>query len=173
MKVVEPSKVYRLLYPSVPAVVACYDGGRVYAMPAVSVVSLSNDPPLIGVSFSREHATYKAILRAGKFSVSWLGLEKVDAVEYLGKAQAVKDKLKGAGLRHAKGRVLDVPVIDGSAAVLECSLSARCPFGDHELLVGKVKEARASGDFRDYWRFEEYKPILYAGSPERFRTYDR
>ena len=174
MNAVEPSKVYRLFYPSVPAVVACNDAGKTYAMPAVSIISLSNEPALVGISSSPGHATHGAVLRAGRFSVSWLGSRFVRAVETLGTAPSTSDdKLKLAGLRHTKGRVLDVPVIEGSAAVLECSLAGRHALGDHELLVGRVEEARAARDFRDYWRFKEYKPILYAGSPGRFMTYGR
>jgi len=174
MKKVGLSKAYRLFYPSVPVIVACTDGGRVYAMPAVSVVSLSSDPALVGVSSSPSHATHGAILRAGKFSLSWLGSGRVRAVEALGTTRATtKDKLRSAGLAHGKGKVLDVPVIEGSFAVMECSLAGREHFGDHELLVGKVVQARAAADFRGYWRFKEYKPILYAGSPDGFTTYGK
>jgi flavin reductase (DIM6/NTAB) family NADH-FMN oxidoreductase RutF len=174
MNTVEPSKVYRLFYPSVPAIVACNDGGKTYAMPVVSIISLSNEPSLVGVSSSPSHATHGAVLRAGRFSVSWLSSRFVRAVETLGTAPSTSDdKLKLAGLKHGKGRLLDVPVIEGSSAVLECSLAGRQPFGDHELLVGRVEEARAASDFGDYWRFRGYRPILYAGSPGRFRTYRR
>lgn len=83
-----------------------------------------------------------------------------------------RDKLSDAGLGHRRGRKLDVPVIQGSVAALECTLWMRKRFGDHVLIVGKVEEALASKDFKDYWSFKSYKPILYAGWQGRLATYD-
>jgi len=164
MNVVDPSKAYRLLYPAVPAIVACNDKGLVYAMPAVSVVSLSNHPALVGVSSSPEHSTSAEIAKVKSFSVSWLDASRAEAVRVLGTTTHTStDKLKAAGLQHSRGRVLDVPLLDEAVATLECSLYARQTLGDHELLVGRVLEARASDDFQEYWRFDSYKPILYSG----------
>lgn len=164
MKPVHASKVYRLLYPAVPAIVSCSDGEMVYAMPVVSIMSLSNTPPLIGVSSSPQHSTHQAIVRAGRFSVSWVNESLSGALEVLGTtSHKAPDKLRSAGLEHRRGRTLDVPVIEGAAAELECSLEARQATGDHELLVGRVRDARAIDDFHGYWRFRTYKPVLYAG----------
>jgi flavin reductase (DIM6/NTAB) family NADH-FMN oxidoreductase RutF len=173
MRPVEPSKVHRLFYPAVPVIVSCGEGGAVYAMPAVSVVSLSDDPPLVGVSSSPSHATHQAVLRVGRFSLSWVDASQVKALEVLGTTgHGVPDKLRAAGLGHSRGRKLGVPVVDGASASLECSLDARQPLGDHELLIGRVHEARATEDFRGYWRFESYRPVLYAGiQGGSFRTY--
>jgi flavin reductase (DIM6/NTAB) family NADH-FMN oxidoreductase RutF len=58
-------------------------------------------------------------------------------------------------------------------ATLECSLYARQTLGDHELLVGKVQDARAIDDFQEYWRFQAYRPLLYSGIQEgSFKTYE-
>lgn len=164
MNPVDLSKVYRLFYPAVPAVVGCNDKGLVYAMPAVSIMSLSNSPPLVGVASSPGHSTSAAISKVKAFSVSWLDSSKAEAVRVLGTtSHAAMDKLKAAGLEHSRGKVLDVPLLVDAAATLECSLYARQTLGDHDLFVGRVLEARASDDFQEYWRFEGYKPILYAG----------
>jgi flavin reductase (DIM6/NTAB) family NADH-FMN oxidoreductase RutF len=173
MSPVDLSKLYRLLYPAVPAIISCSDRSLVYAMPVVSVVSLSNSPPLIGVSSSPEHSTHKAIINARCFSLSWVDASLVRAVEVLGTtAHSTVDKLQAAGLKHRRGSALDVPIIEGSVASLECSLYARQTLGDHELLVGRVLEARASEDFQEYWKFQTYSPILYAGTKEgSFKTY--
>jgi flavin reductase (DIM6/NTAB) family NADH-FMN oxidoreductase RutF len=164
MNPVDPSKAYRLLYPQVPAIIACYDGGLVYAMPVTSIIALSSDPPLMGVSSSQDHATYGAILNAGCFSLSWVDASMIRSVEALGtKPHRAPDKLQSAGLKHSRGRTLDVPTIEGAVAGVECSLYSRHTFGDHDLLVGKVLEAGASEDFHDYWRFQSYSPVLYTG----------
>jgi flavin reductase (DIM6/NTAB) family NADH-FMN oxidoreductase RutF len=97
----------------------------------------------------------------------------VRSLEVLGTtSHSLPDKLMAAGLKHSPGRKLDVPIVEGAAASLECSLDARQPLGDHELLIGRVHEARASEDFREYWTFESYRPVLYAGTQDgSFQTY--
>jgi flavin reductase (DIM6/NTAB) family NADH-FMN oxidoreductase RutF len=173
MSPVDPSKVYRLLYPEVPAIISCDDRGLVYAMPVVSIMSLSNIPPLIGFSSSPEHATHQAIINLRSFSVCWVDASLVRSLEVLGTTPySTGDKLHSAGLKHTRGKALNVPIIEGSVAALECSLYARQKLGDHELLVGKVQEARAVEDFQEYWKFETYHPVLYAGTQGgSFRTY--
>jgi len=173
MNPVDPSKVYRLLYPAVPAIISCNDRGLVYAMPVVSVISLSNSPPLIGVSSSPTHSTHQAIVAAGCFSLSWVGASLIRSLEVLGTTpHSAADKLQSAGLRHTHGKTVDVPIIEGAVASVECSLYERRSLGDHELLVGKVQDARASEDFQEYWRFQTYSPVLYSGMKEgSFRTY--
>jgi len=173
MNPVDTSKVYRLLYPAVPAILGCSDRSLVYAMPVVSMISLSNDPPLIGVASSPEHSTHQAIVSMRCFSLSWVDASMVRALELLGTTpHDAVDKLHSAGLKHARGRTLDVPIVEGAVASVECTLYARQTLGDHELLVGKVQDARASDDFQEYWRFKKYDPVLYAGIQEgAFKTY--
>jgi len=173
MNPVDPSKVYRLLYPAVPAIMSCNDRGLTYAMPVVSIISLSNSPPLIGVSSSPSHSTHQAIMSVKSFSLSWVDASLVRSLEVLGTTpHSAVDKLSSAGLKHTRGRSLDVPIVEGAVAALECSLYARQSLGDHELLVGMVQDARASDDFEDYWKFQTYNPVLYAGiQGGSFRTY--
>lgn len=173
MNPVDASEVYRLLYPAVPVIVSCSDGEAVYAMSVVSIMSLSNDPPLVGVSSSPSHSTHRAIVKAGRFSVAWVGAQLWGALEFLGTTPHTEtDKLRSAGLRHRRGKRLDVPVVEGAAAVLECSLHSRHATGDHELLVGRVEAGEAIEDFQGYWRFEAYHPVLYAGMQGgSFKTY--
>ena len=173
MNPVDPSKVYRLLYPEVPAILGCNDRGLTYAMPVVSMMSLSNSPALVGVSSSPEHSTHRAIVNVGCFSLSWVDASLVRSLEMLGTTpHAGVDKLRSAGLEHTRGKTLDVPIVEGAVASLECTLYGRQAFGDHELLVGEVRDARASDDFQEYWRFQTYDPVLYTGIQEgSFRTY--
>ena len=175
MNPVEPSKVYRLLYPAVPAIITCSDRGMIYAMPVVSMISLSNNPPLIGISSSPKHATHEAIASVRRFALSWVDASLVRSLEVLGTTpHSPFDKLQSAGLKHTRGQSLDMPIVEGAVASLECSLYARQTLGDHELLVGKVHNAMASDDFQEYWRFQSYSPVLYAGIQDgSFRTYQQ
>jgi flavin reductase (DIM6/NTAB) family NADH-FMN oxidoreductase RutF len=165
MKRVEAAKVYRLFYPAVPVVVAASHKGKTSAMPAISVLSLSNDPALVGISSSPSHATHETVVRAKSMSVSWLDSRYTKVVEALGSYSGggIVDKLEAAGLHYDLGGSPEVPIIREAAAHLVCRLARVQRFGDHNLLVGEVKEARATGDFRDYWTFRLYHPILYRG----------
>lgn len=165
MRNVDLARVYRLLYPTVPAIVAATNAGRTSAMPVVSIISLSNDPSLIGISSSPSHATLQAILRAKRFSVSWLGREYKSAVESLGTSSGweVTDKLTASGLHYRLRGSPSVPLIAESSAYTVCRVHDVRTYGDHELVVGEVVEAKAEPDFDEYWSFRRYSPILYSG----------
>ncbi len=173
MHEVAGSKVYRLFYPSVPVIVAARFDGRISAMPVVSILSVSSSPPRVAFSSSTSHRTYEAIVRSKSFSAVWLDTKFIKSVENLGTSSSgtAPDKLGSAGLTHHGGRVLDVPVIDGASAVLECSVSEVRTLGDHDLVVGEVMVAYAEEDFADYWAFKGYSPILYSGMVDGFRVY--
>jgi flavin reductase (DIM6/NTAB) family NADH-FMN oxidoreductase RutF len=165
MKKVAASKAYRLFYPAIPVVVAASYRGKTSAMPAVSIISLSNKPALIGISSSPSHATYGTIVKAKSMSVSWLDRRYAQTVEALGTKSGteIPDKLGAAGLHHELKGSPEVPVIREASAYLACALAGVQRFGDHHLIVAEVKEARASEDFSDYWAFKVYHPILYSG----------
>jgi flavin reductase (DIM6/NTAB) family NADH-FMN oxidoreductase RutF len=169
MKRVAASKVYRLFYPAVPVVVAASHKGKTSAMPAVSVISLSSEPTLIGISSSPSHDTHATVVRAGCLSISWLDRRYASAIEALGNTSGswVVDKLRAAGLHYSLGGSPEVPVIEEAAAYLVCTLHGVRKFGDHELLVAQVREARSIADFRDYWSFRDYHPYLYSGMGRR------
>jgi len=170
---VDPSLVHRLFYPQVPLVLSARSGRRVSAMPVVSYASVSDSPPLVAVSCARGGYTCKLALKAKSFSLCVLDRSHGDAISRLATVSGakVKDKLADAGLEYRKGTRLNVPIIEGAFASLECSLAFRKTFGDHVLLVGEVKVAAASGSFRDFWDFHTYRPLLYTGWQGRLTTY--
>ena len=169
---VDPSLIHRLFYPQVPAVLSAMVGKRVSAMPVVSYTSVSDTPPMVAVSSVPSHYTCKLVLEAGCFSLCILDRDNAGAIARLGSVSGsrVEDKLTDAGLKHSRGEKLKVPVILGSAATLECSLTTKRRFGDHLLLVGEVKSARATDAFDGFWDFSRYRPLLYTGWREGLTT---
>lgn len=165
LRKVDAALAHRLFYPAVPAVLSARSGKTVAAMPVISYSSLSGKPPLFGVSCAKGSFTLDVVRASKEFSVCLLGESHAKAIELLasGRGKAGSDKLEGAGLRHRRGRTVRAPVILGSVAVLECSLQRIVKTGDHVLIVGRVKAALASDDFRAYWSFSSYRPMLYAG----------
>ncbi len=165
LKKVDPALAHRLFYPGVPAVLAARSGKTVAAMPVISYSSLSERPPLFGVSCARDSFTLQVASATKAFSLCLLGEEHVNAIALLAsrKGEEGSDKLSNAGLKHRKGSRLGAPVIIGASAALECSLRRSLRTGDHVLLVGRIEAALATSDFGGYWRFRSYHPLLYAG----------
>jgi flavin reductase (DIM6/NTAB) family NADH-FMN oxidoreductase RutF len=170
---VNPAFVHRLFYPQVPAVLSARHSGKVSAMPVVSYASVSETPPLVAVACNPASFTCKLALRAAAFSLCVLDRSHAAAISRLATTSGtmVRDKLTDAGLEHGIGTKLDVPVIAGAEATLECSLHSKKKFGDHLLLVGLVEAASASDAFNEFWDFRKYKPLLYAGWRGRLSTY--
>lgn len=118
--------------------------------------------------------TLKLALASKAFSLSLLDRHRIKAMERLGATSGrdLADKLTGVNLSHKKGIELDVPVIRGAEATLECQLQSKKRLGDHVLLVGFVKACYASDKFSDFWDFSRYRPILYTGWREGMMTYE-
>lgn len=173
MKAVDPSLAHRLFYPDVPAVLAASHRESVSGMPVVSFMSLSEQPPIVGVSCAAKSFTLKLAIASGAFTLCILDRKHVRSIAYLASHSGKEgsDKLKASGLRHRWGRRVHAPVISDSVAVLECAPVGRSTIGDHTLLLGFVAAAFASADFQDYWRFKSYRPLLYAGWRGGLTTY--
>jgi len=175
MRDVKGLNVHRLFYPSVPAVLSTSHNKTISAMPVVSFTTLSDSPPLLGVSSLPSHFTHKTVLLSKRFSLCWLDRTDLQGLEFLAShsGRESEDKLRAAGLKHHRGSRLEVPVIDSAVAVLECSLARTLKFGDHEFLIGRVEAAYATEDFREYWEFKKYTPILYTGSRDHLTTLEK
>lgn len=172
---VHPSKIHRLFYPQVPAILSARSKDRVSAMPVVSYAAVSTSPPLIVVACDPRSFTTRLALESRAFSLSILGRGGLKAIEKLALTSGrwVSDKLVECGLAHTSGTELDVPVLRSAEATLECRVHSRRSLGDHVLLVGLVKACYASKKFDGFWNFERYRPILYTGWKDGLTTYPR
>ncbi len=170
---VEPALIHRLFYPQVPALFCAGHGGRVSAMPVVSYMSVSDAPPMVAVACFTGGQTLKLARAAGAFSLCLVDRGLARAVSFLASnsGSRYRNKISSAGLRSAKGRSLNVPVVAGASAVLECRVQSSTGAGDHVLVVGLVEECRASSAFAAYWDYRKYRPILYDGWRGGMKTY--
>lgn len=175
MKSLDTALVHRLFYPVVPALLCASAGKRVSAMPVASYLSISSRPPLVGVACAQGRFTMRLATSSGVFSLCLMDRSMVGSMSYLAShsGRGIADKITAAGLKHSPGRKVSAPVVSGSVAVLECSVHSHRRLGDHYLLVGRVEAAYVSSDFLGYWRFRDYKPILYTGWRKGLRTYGR
>jgi flavin reductase (DIM6/NTAB) family NADH-FMN oxidoreductase RutF len=118
---------------------------------ANAVSSLSLDPPLVLVCFDRASITLAAVLAHGAFVVNVLAAPQ----QHLS-ANFARRGLAAAwdGVRHRPGRT-GSPRLHGVLAALECTVEHRLPGGDHEIVVGRVRDVEtAGGDAVPllYWR---------------------
>ncbi|MGI0090093.1 MAG: flavin reductase family protein [Nitrososphaerales archaeon] len=166
---------YRLLYPQVPAVLAAKsDAETTTAMPVTSIIPVSEEPAKLGVSIRIGLRTDRIMKRAEQFSLNWLDYKKRDLIRKLSSSSKVKkhnDKLRSNNIRYRV--IFEAPVLEDSVAYLVCKKEKTLKIGDHNLYLGKVLGAMAILDFDEYWKFDEYKPILYVGSGQKttFRTF--
>ena len=84
---------------------------------------------------AKTSTSWPRIARAGAFCVNILGEHQ----EAVCRAFAVSGGDKFDGVKWSPG-VTGAPVIDGSLAIVECTLGAIYEGGDHELVTGHVVE---------------------------------
>jgi flavin reductase (DIM6/NTAB) family NADH-FMN oxidoreductase RutF len=124
------------------------DGYR--GLTASSLVSISMEPPMVMVGLEREAATRAAVVEGGAFNVSVLTRsQEFIAERFAGRAPAVDSAWQEVAHRLGTN---GIPLIEGCAAWLECSLVQVHPAGDHDICVGQVRAAvRGTGDPLIVW----------------------
>jgi flavin reductase (DIM6/NTAB) family NADH-FMN oxidoreductase RutF len=115
--------------------------GRPVGTTASAVASLSLEPPLVLACFDLASVTLKAIKGHGAFVVNVLGARQ----RHLS-ANFARRGLAAAweGVRHRSGPT-GSPRLDGVLAVVECTVEHALPGGDHEIIVGRVRQVETSG----------------------------
>lgn len=110
-------------------------GGPPLGLTANSFTSLSLKPPLVIVCVDVRSATLAAIKTSRAFAVSVLseGQRALSNV-FAGKAA---DKFAGVAWRAG---ATGAPLIDGAIGWFDCDLEAVHPGGDHDIVVGRVRD---------------------------------
>jgi flavin reductase (DIM6/NTAB) family NADH-FMN oxidoreductase RutF len=114
------------------------DGG-VHGITVSSFMSLSLEPPLVGVAIgerSRAHAMLPALARYG---VSILAADQAPISDHFAR--------RPVALPDDPFEILDgQPVIRAAVAQLVCLVVNQVPVGDHMLVVGRVEQVRLTAD---------------------------
>ncbi len=108
--------------------------GQPEGITANSFSSLSLDPPLIVWSLRLSSRSFNTYQNATHFAVNILALDQVN----------LSNRFASSGIKRFEGiaytpGLAGVPLLDGCASYLECSLEASYPGGDHVLFVGRVQ----------------------------------
>jgi flavin reductase (DIM6/NTAB) family NADH-FMN oxidoreductase RutF len=122
-------------FPSGLAVVTVNAGGERLGLTVGSLVSLSLEPPLIGIAVSRYAAMHELLRGAGTFGVSLLAADQSALAQHF--ARGVPPIAMWRGIESHDGET-GAPLLDGALGWLECRVEAEHSTGDHTLFVGEV-----------------------------------
>jgi flavin reductase (DIM6/NTAB) family NADH-FMN oxidoreductase RutF len=123
--------------------------GQPVGTTANAVTSVSLDPPLVLVCLDHASSTLAAMRRHGAFVVNVLSApqEHLSANFARRGLAAVWD-----GVRHQPGPT-GSPRLHGALATVECTVQHQLTAGDHEIVVGRVREVVTTG--------QEDTPLLF------------
>lgn len=127
-------------FPSGVAVLTVNEPGERAAVTVGSLVSLSLDPPLVGVSLGVHTPLHALVRDTGAFALSILG-EGQEAVAQHFARGGIPPLALWHGFETRAGD-LGAPLLADAAGWLECRLWSEAPAGDHTFFVGEVVSAR-------------------------------
>jgi flavin reductase (DIM6/NTAB) family NADH-FMN oxidoreductase RutF len=110
-----------------------YEGDRM-GVTLSSLVSLSLDPPLVGISVGKQASCYELLRRAGAFAVSLLGSEQEALARRFAAGHPPIVHWQGVAIRE--GTV--APLVEGGVGWVEALTVAAHDVGDHTFFVGEV-----------------------------------
>jgi len=122
-------------FPAPVAVVTCIDDREEFGLTVGSLVSLSLDPPLVGVSIGKDSARHEPMRNARGFAISLLSEQQAQLAQHLARS-GVPPVALWEGVATRPG--VHGPLLDGALAWLECGTWAEYEAGDHTLFLGEV-----------------------------------
>jgi 3-hydroxy-9,10-secoandrosta-1,3,5(10)-triene-9,17-dione monooxygenase reductase component len=107
-----------------------YEGDRM-GVTISSLVSLSLEPPLIGISIGKQASLYELLRRAGAFSVSVLGGEQEEIALRFASGRPPIVHWDGVSFREGQF----APLIDDALGWIEARTKAEHDAGDHTFFI--------------------------------------
>ncbi len=126
-------------FPAGVAVVTVDLNGQRVGLTVASLVSLSLDPPLVGVAIRRDAALHELLREAGEFAASMLAAGQESLAQHFARGVPPIALWERIPLREAPGP----PQLDGAVGWLRCRSVQEHPTGDHTFFVGQVESAEA------------------------------
>jgi flavin reductase (DIM6/NTAB) family NADH-FMN oxidoreductase RutF len=123
-------------FPTGIAVVTVDVDGERLGLTVGSLVSLSLEPPLVGLAISPQAALHELLRAAGAFAASLLGASQDGLAQHF--ARGVPPIALWHGVATRPGPETGAPLLEGALGWLECRLAAEHPAGDHTFFVGEV-----------------------------------
>jgi flavin reductase (DIM6/NTAB) family NADH-FMN oxidoreductase RutF len=136
----ELRNVMRLIPAPVAVVTVDLEGERL-GLTVASLVSLSLEPPLVGVAIRRTAALHELLRRAGEFGVNVLAEGQEHLAQHFARGVPPIALWQGVSVHDAPGP----PRLEDALAWLRCEVRDEHETGDHTLFAGEVVEADAGG----------------------------
>jgi flavin reductase (DIM6/NTAB) family NADH-FMN oxidoreductase RutF len=124
-------------FPAGVAVVTVDLAGERVGLTVASLVSLSLDPPLVGVAIRRDAALHELLRGTDEFAASMLAEGQEHLAQHFARGVPPIALWEGVALRDAEGP----PQLDDAVGWLGCRTVAQHPVGDHTFFVGEVESA--------------------------------
>jgi flavin reductase (DIM6/NTAB) family NADH-FMN oxidoreductase RutF len=137
-------------------------GGRRNLMTLNWAMQVSLEPKLIAVSVEREALTHRLVQKGGCFSLNLIRREDRALVRKFVKPlddSGEKGVLAGFPVFEAAS---GAPILEVSAAWLDCAVTASLPLGSHTLFVGEVVDCSDFSDGIEMLRMEDTR-MNYGG----------
>jgi len=125
-------------HPAGVSVVTVDAQGQRAGLTVATLVSLSLEPPLVGVAVARQAALHELLREARAFAVSLLAADQDWLAEHFARGVPPIGMWKGIA---ATDGVLGAPLIDGALGWLECRVADEVEAGTHTFFVGEVVAA--------------------------------
>jgi flavin reductase (DIM6/NTAB) family NADH-FMN oxidoreductase RutF len=123
------------LFPTGVCVVGADAHGDRIAATVGSLVSLSLEPPLVGISVGRDLALHELLRSAGAFGVSILRGDQADVAKHFARGAPPIVLWEGVVTRNG---VTGAPLLSDALAWIECRIRAEYDAGDHTFFIGEV-----------------------------------
>jgi flavin reductase (DIM6/NTAB) family NADH-FMN oxidoreductase RutF len=119
-----------------PVAVVTVDAGDLkYALTVGSLVSISLEPALVGVSIGHASQSHTPMRDAGRFAASLLAGDQEALAQHFARSVPPIALWEGIELHESE---LPEPLLAGAVAWLECRIVAEHEAGDHTVFVGEV-----------------------------------
>ena len=124
------------LFPAGVCVVGADAHGDRIAATIGSLISLSLEPPLVGITVGRDLALHELLRSAGAFGISILRGDQAEVASQFARGAPPIVLWQGVATRDG---VTGAPLLADALAWIECRIWAEYDAGDHTLFVGEVE----------------------------------
>ncbi len=122
------------LWPHGVSILSVDAEGERMGVTVSSLVSLSLEPPLIGVSIGKQASCYELLRRAGRFAISLLGSEQEELARRFAGGRPPIVHWQGVPTREGRA----APLIEGALGWIEAETRAEHDAGDHTFFIADV-----------------------------------
>ncbi len=133
---VEPAELRRVMghFATGVTIVTGMDGGEPVGFACQSFTSVSLEPPLVLFCPSNGSRSWPRIQSSGSFSVNVLAEDQLELCKTF--ATSGGDKFAGLAWHETQWG----PSLDNVLATVHCDISQVVPAGDHDVVLGEVRE---------------------------------